>query len=182
MAEPLTRDLGAFLRGPSFVDEEIEGLEKQLAQAAESGAGLTLELSPRAVLCLHLVLIRGRHALRIIRELAVETWRLPGMAKLRDHRSAEILAANYESLRAGGLNGDGRVTLSRPDEWEAGEARGACFVAREVGGPLDPQSATRALAEFEGVPFNTMRTRLLRAKERLRACGEDRFGEIPGGE
>jgi hypothetical protein len=165
--DDLERDLAVYLRSPRLEDYRAGPVLRRIREAAERDEGVTLTLDRREVHELAAIFQLGDGALRIVRELAAETWKLPGMAKLRDRRRDEITAGNYLSLRAGGLSGDGRVRLQRPDEYAAGEPSGACFVQVENGGPLDPPTAVEALAEFEGVPWPAMLKRLQRARKRL---------------
>jgi len=161
------RDLGVYLRAPSFEDHRIGPVVKRIRSAVERDEGVTLELSRREAADLESILRLGENALRIVRELAAEIWKLPGMAKLAQRRRDEILAANYASLLAGGLGGDGRVRLQRPDDFEAGEPYGACFIERDYGRPLEPVAAVREIAEFEGISWSAMLKRLQRARANL---------------
>jgi len=161
------RDLGVYLRAPSFEDHRIGPVVKRIRSAVERDEGVTLELSRREAADLESILRLGEDALRIVRELAAETWKLPGMAKLAQRRRDEILAGNYASVLAGGWGGDGRVRLQRPDDFEAGEPYGACFIERDYDRPLEPVAAVQALAEFEGIGWSAMLQRLRRARSRL---------------
>lgn len=161
------RDLGVYLRFPRFEDHRVGPVVKQIRDAAALDQGVTLELSRREAADLDSILRLGEDALRIVRELAAETWKLPGMAKLAQRRRDEILAGNYASLLAGGWRGNGRVRLQRPDEHEAGEPYGACFLERDYGRPLVPVEAVEALAEFEGITWSAMLKRLQRARTNL---------------
>ena len=163
------RNLDVYIQSPRFEDYRVGPLVRRIREAAERDQGLDLELDQQDVAELDSLLRLGDAAIRIVRELSVETWKLPGMSKLRDRRRDEVLAGNYLSLRGGGASGDGRVRLQRPDEHAAGEPAGACFYEGSYGGPLSPVDAVGGLADFEGCSWSAMLKRLQRAKQRLGA-------------
>lgn len=168
MSDSTTRDYDAFLKGPGFYDEGIAGFVQAVKEAEANQEGLEVSLTAREVIYLEMVLRRGEQALEVIRDLSVQTWKLPGMPQLVKLRRDETLWANYCSLRAGGFSGDGRVQLRLDDEKLAGRPPEECTEDYELSGPQSPEEAIAVLTAFYcEKSSDTILKRLSRAMERV---------------
>jgi hypothetical protein len=148
MSDPFERDLGVFMRGPGLADENVARFLRELSAADDAYTELEITLSRAEVMNLSLVFKWLEKAPGIISQLAAASWGLDGMAQFAKRRAAEVLAANYATLRAGGTNGNGELTLRRHDMIGAGADEEEWTEHYSLGGPLDPKEAVKTLRDF----------------------------------